>query len=85
MSSDIQEKLVENWGDDLLIMDGYDDCIVGVCERFGSEPHVIYDLKKILNKLIESGMSPEEAEEYYQFNMVGSYVGEHTPAFLSRL
>jgi hypothetical protein len=85
MSSNIQELIVENWGEDLLIMDDYDDCIVGVSERFGSAPHVIYDLDKILGKLIDSGMTPEEAEEYYEFNMIGSYVGEHTPAFLSRL
>jgi len=27
-------------------------------------------------------MTHEEAMEYFDFNVVGSYVGEHTPAFI---
>ena len=27
----------------MLTMDGYDDCIIGVCTRFGQAPIVAYD------------------------------------------
>jgi hypothetical protein len=68
----------------LLKMDGYDDCLVGVVERFGGDSYFIYDKELVLEKLQKDGMSYEEALEYYEFNQLGAYVGERTPAFLIR-
>ena len=68
----------------LLKMDGYDDCLVGVVERFGEDSYFIYDRELVLEKLQKGGMSYEEAVEYYEFNQLGAYVGERTPAFLIR-
>ena len=68
----------------LLKMDGYDDCLVGVVERFGEDSYFIYDRELVLEKLQKGGMSYEEALEYYGFNQLGAYVGERTPAFLIR-
>jgi len=68
----------------LLKMDGYDDCLVGVVERFGQDSYFIYDRELVLEKLQKDGMSYEEALEYYEFNQLGAYVGERTPAFLIR-
>jgi hypothetical protein len=70
--------------EDLLKMDGYDDCIVGVVERFGQDSHFIYDKELVLEKLQKDDMSYEDALEYYEFNQLGAYVGEATPAFLIR-
>jgi len=81
MNDDLKQ-LVENWGEDLLIMDGYDDCIIGVAERFGSGSHIVYDLGKVLHRLVDDGMSAEEEHEWYQYNMLGAYVGENTPSFV---
>jgi len=75
-------ELIECLTEDALTMDGYDDCILGVVERFGQQNHVLYDLGAVLNKLIEGGMTREEAMEWYEFNMLGAYVGETTPSFL---
>ena len=69
---------------DLLVMDGYDDCIIGVMHAFGSEARVAYDLDQVLTKLESDGMTREEAEEFWSYNQVGAYVGEHTPVFLER-
>ena len=68
----------------LLKMDGYDDCLVGVVERFGQDSYFIYDRELVLEKLQKDGMSYEEALEYYEYNQLGAYVGERTPAFLIR-
>lgn len=68
----------------LLKMDGYDDCLIGVVERFGEDSYFIYDRELVLEKLQKGGMSYEEALEYYEFNQLGAYVGERTPAFLIR-
>lgn len=79
--SDIEE-FVESFNEDALMMDGYDDCIVGMIERFGNVPYVAYDYGKVIDKLIAEGMTSEEAEEYLQYNMLGAYVGESTPCFI---
>jgi len=68
---------------ELLTMDGYDDCIVGVVERFGQNPIVCYDKDKVLQKLVEDGCSEDEAAEFWSFNQIGAWAGDATPCFLS--
>ena len=44
---------------------------------------VVYEVDKILKILFErDGMSLDDAEEFFNFNIVGSYVGEQTPIFV---
>ena len=69
---------------ELLKMDGYDTCIMGVVKRFGQADIICYDLEKVLNQLVRRGMTREEAEEWFEFNMIGSWVGPRTPCFLSK-
>lgn len=80
----ILEAAVEIY-EDLTTLTGYDDCVVGVIHRFGAPPTLCYDLNKVLKKLCKEGMTPEEAQEWWDFNMVGAYVGEQTPVYLERL
>lgn len=68
---------------DVMTMDGYDDAIIGVVERIGLEV-VCYDLDKVIEILMKQGMDEDDAWEWYQFNMVGAWVGEKTPVFLQR-
>jgi hypothetical protein len=68
---------------DLIVMDGYDDCIVGVVERCGQDPIVCYDKGKVIQRLESDGMTTEEAEEFFYFNQLGSWMGSTTPCFLS--
>ena len=75
-------QFIECLTEDAMIMDGYDDCILGVVERFGNQNHVLYDLEKVFEKLMSDGMTRDEAQEWYEFNMLGAYVGETTPSFL---
>ena len=70
---------------DLLLMDGFDDCIIGICESFGSESVVAYDYDKVIANLESQGMTYEEAVEYHEFNQLGAYVGERTPVFIHRI
>ena len=67
----------------LMVMYGYDDCIIGVVERFGQSPIVCYDKVKIIQKLESDGMDNEEAEEFFSFNQLGAGMGDLTPCFLS--
>ena len=66
---------------DLLVMDGFDDCILGIAIRFGCEQFVIYDYDKVIAKNMSHGMTEEEAVKYFQSNQECAYVGEYTPGF----
>ena len=79
-------ELIENLGDEAVLMDGFDDCIIGVLERFGMDSIVLYDKQKVIEKLMAplAGFpaTEEEALEYYEYNMLGSWIGERTPGFV---
>jgi hypothetical protein len=67
-----------------VLLTGLDDAILGIVEEFGNDPRVLYSKEKIINILIENeGMSKSEALEYYDFNILGMYVSDQNPVFLT--
>ncbi len=83
-----RDTLAELGGDEMLLLDPdhYDVCVVGIAERCGMEAVAVYDKDCLLRMLVEKeGMTEEEAVEWYEYNMVGAYVGERTPMFMTRL
>jgi hypothetical protein len=69
---------------DLATMEGFDEAIIGVVQRINLEV-VCYDLDKVIQILMKQGMDEQDAWDWYQFNMVGSWIGEQTPVFLERI
>ena len=67
-----------------LKADGFDDAILGISSRIGDDSLLAYDYDKCI-KILQKDLSYEEAVEYMEFNVVGSYVGEGTPIFIKRL
>ena len=66
-----------------MLADGFDEAILGMCIQFGCEPVVAYDYNKCINILVNrDGMPQPEATDYIQFNVIGAYVGLHTPVFI---
>jgi hypothetical protein len=84
MSEKLRNKLAERYGEELLFMDGFDDCIMGVAERCGMEPVVVYNRSKVLKKLAKD-MDEEDVADYHYNNQAGAYVGERTPLFFDDL
>lgn len=74
-------EFLDQFGMDALVADGFDDAIVGVVLQ-DEHPKVVYDSYKCIDMLIAEGMSKEEATEYFDYNVSGSYVGEQTPIFI---
>ena len=71
---------------ELMTIDGYDDCIVGIGYRYEMDPYVVYDTNKIINKLMnEHNMSWHEATEFHEFNQACAYIGPNTPGFIELL
>jgi len=68
----------------LLFADGFDKAIVGVSRTF-NKLSIAYDTNKCIKILMSrDNMTQLEAIEYFEYNIVGSYMGEHTPSFIER-
>ena len=69
----------------LMFADGHDEAIIGVAERDG-EWIVVYDTEKIIRGLKRrDGMTRDEAEEFFAFNIEQAWHGPATPIFISLL
>ena len=44
---------------------------------------IIYDYEKMIEVLMQD-MTQDEAMEYFDFNILGAYVGEYTPIYLNK-
>ena len=61
----------------------YDHCMVGIGYRFNAVPLAVYDIERVLQGLEKDGMTEEEAIEWYEYNIIGGWVGDGTPIFIN--
>jgi hypothetical protein len=72
------DKILEWYSEeDILKVDGFDDAIIGVDDTLGNI-RLIYSVSKCI-EVLSKEMCEEEAIEYFDYNVKGSYVGEKTP------
>ena len=76
----IKEILAEE-NPDAIFFDNLDDAIIGIARRCGQPSVVAYSIEKCLN-ILSKEMSYEEAIEYFDFNVIGSWIGQNTPVFI---
>lgn len=65
-----------------MLADGLEDACVGVMMRFGQGPVALYDYDRCIAIFMKEGSSEEEAVEHFEFNVMGAWVGDGTPAFM---
>ena len=65
--------------EECLLADGFNDAVIGIV--YGLEPKAVYSVKKIVDILMED-MSYEDAVEYFEYNVAGSYLGDKTPLYV---
>jgi hypothetical protein len=78
---------VDDWADqtdiELRFADGFDDALIGIGQRFNAY-FLVYDVTKVIETLVaRDGMSYEDAREFFDVNVVGAWVGEATPCFVT--
>lgn len=78
------QAFVEELGETVLTADGFDEAFVGIGYRCANQPCAVYDRDKCIEVLEGQGMTHDEAEEFFDFNTAGAYVGEQTPIFVTR-
>lgn len=73
-----EEKLVK--------ADGFEDAIIGVGGRINMPEVLIYSYNKCVKILMKrDNFTYEEAIEWMDYNVVGSWVGETTPIFVHEI
>ena len=76
-----RKEIEEEYSDlNLLCIDGMDKAIIGIAQQFNTIS-VAYDRNKCI-KILMKDMTHLEAVEYFEYNIVGAYTGEHTPTFI---
>jgi hypothetical protein len=80
--AEIREQLSES-NPDALYADGFDEALVGIARRCGQPDLAVYSVRRCIEVLMQRGMTEEEADEFFDFNVVGAWVGPMTPIFLS--
>jgi len=65
----------------VIIPDGFEHCILGVVELPSGVPVAVLSASMIIDTLAKE-MTHEEAQEYFEFNIMGAYMGESTPLYL---
>ena len=66
----------------LLDPEAFDDAIIGIAHRANGMMVVAYDRQRCIEVLMQDGMDHGEAEEFFEFNTAGAWVGEGTPVFI---
>ena len=76
---------IDEYAEGAILLTDLEDCIIGVVEEFGTGRRILYDKNKIIKKLQERDlMTEQDAEEFYDYNILGLYAGEQNPVFLDR-
>ena len=75
---EIENKYLDS---SLLFADGFDEAIIGIAQQFNTIS-VAYDKKQCITILMKD-INQLEATEYFEYNVVGAYVGENTPTFIT--
>jgi len=64
---------------DALLADGLDNALAG----YDTQGRAIYFIDAIIGTLMErDGMTNTEANEFFDFNIAGAFVGEYTPIYM---
>ena len=70
------DEILERFPDELFLKaDGFDDAIIGVD---ADSMKLIYSVSKWIEILMQD-MSYEDAVEFFDYNIEGSYLGDKTP------
>jgi hypothetical protein len=81
---EVKEILAEE-NPEALFADGLEAACIGVARRCGAPTLAVYDYDKVVDCFMQrDGMNYEEAVEWVEFNVVGAWVGEHTPIWFKK-
>ena len=80
MTRERLQEALENMGENVLLMDNFDEACIGFSQRINEPLLAVYSWELMMKVCVErDGMTYEEADEYISYNCIGAWVGEQTP------
>ena len=77
-----KKELLAELNPEALLADGFEDALVGIVQQF-TRSRALYNRAKCIEILMErDAMTNEDAEDFFEYNVVGAWVGEYTPCFV---
>ena len=78
------DEMADELEADIVVADGFDDALIGTTDIL-HRTHAVYDRDQCIQVLIDrDGMEPEEATEFFEYNVAGAYI-EGGPIFIQLL
>lgn len=72
--ADLRDLILEGLDDEAVLWDGCDAALIGT-----SGGVAVYSYDALVRCFEEEGEATEDAMEWVDYNIVGAYVGPHTP------
>ena len=87
MDNELLHEYIGDVAEGAPTADGFDEAVVGVVLAGPNrEPVVLYDAGKCVRILMDrDGMSRMDAWEFFEFNVLGAYMGPRAPVFVDWL
>lgn len=80
------EQIAELFGGETppetVIMNGYDHCILGVCDT-GQQEVIAYDWLKVIKQNMTDGSTYQEAIDFFYHNQGNNFPGPGAPCFVT--
>jgi hypothetical protein len=74
---------IDEYAENAVLLTGLEEAVIGIVEEFGNGPRILYSKSKILEILCKRDlMTQSDAEEFYDYNIIGLYAGEQNAVFL---
>jgi len=67
--------------EECLTADGFDAALVGC--TYGANVVAVYDIQRMIEVLVNEGMEHDDAVEFLDYNVVGTYLGDKTPLYVN--
>ena len=82
---DIEDYCLNFFDDSIITADGFELAFLGCGYSFNGS-YAIYSLSNCLEILMQRDeMTYDEAEEFFEYNVIGSFVGDRMPVFLLQM
>ena len=65
-----------------IVFDNLQDALLGFGRQYGKDVVAVYSENKIVETLIDQGMEPQDAREFYEFNIETLFAGDRTPVII---
>ena len=85
MKSELEDLEEVYHDEEIVVIDGLDKAFLGFAERYSfTRPIAVYDRDVCIRLITErNGLSNEEAEDFYETDVLGTWFGDQTPIFVT--